>query len=221
MSHTHHLLSVHADVHDQLAADMADKLMDTIFGIVESWNGPQAHALRLALRLTPEGMVQHLGLVCPKDEHHIKAQGSLIKKARTRNGWSQTQFGRQLRKAAERLGRANELPTSDEALIAYISYHENGRRPLSPRLQLVYLEALHCTAADLGFALVEPDTISAWEHAHSGEDLDLALQSALDTALINAPLAVQYRFARMLAKHPTTHTADTPTPQDSNPVVTR
>ena len=45
---------------------------------------------------------------------------------------------------------------------AYISYYENGKRPLSPRLATIYQAAVAASDTELGYAIVDPTTIAGW-----------------------------------------------------------
>jgi transcriptional regulator with XRE-family HTH domain len=88
----------------------------------------------------------------PATPDQLEQQAIGLKEARGRQGWSQTQLAQQLRTAARKLGRVSDLPHSDQALLGYISYYENGRRSVSDRLKPIFREAYGASDTDLGFA---------------------------------------------------------------------
>ncbi len=76
-----------------------------------------------------------------------------LKSARKRRGWSQARLAAALEQAARSLGQLSDLPPAGRpTLIQYISYFENGKRPIPDRLRPIFREALQCTDEDLGFA---------------------------------------------------------------------
>ena len=80
-------------------------------------------------------------------------QAEALKSARKHKGWSQGRLAAALEQAARALGQLSDLPPAGrQTLIQYISYFENGKRPVPERLWPIFREALQCTDEDLGFA---------------------------------------------------------------------
>jgi transcriptional regulator with XRE-family HTH domain len=80
-------------------------------------------------------------------------QAEALKSARKHKGWSQRRLAAALEQAARALGQLSDLPPAGrQTLIQYISYFENGKRPVPDRLWPIFREALQCTDEDLGFA---------------------------------------------------------------------
>jgi transcriptional regulator with XRE-family HTH domain len=81
------------------------------------------------------------------------SQAEALKSARKRKGWSQARLAAALEQAARSLGQLDDLPPAGRpTIIQYISYFENGKRPVPERLWPIFREALQCTDEDLGFA---------------------------------------------------------------------
>ena len=81
------------------------------------------------------------------------SQAGSLKSARKRKGWSQARLAAALEQAARALGQLSDLPPAGrQTLIQYISYFENGKRPVPERLWPIFREALQCAGEDLGFA---------------------------------------------------------------------
>ncbi|MEV4563822.1 helix-turn-helix transcriptional regulator [Nonomuraea sp. NPDC049419] len=168
---------------------------------MDVWTGRRASALRIALRMTREGFARHLGFAPTNTPSTCNAVA--LKETRLAKGWSQTQLLKQLRAAAARLGKSNDLPYRDESLHVYISCFENGRRAIPYRMRPIYLEAFGASDLNLGFVQITEAVVASWE-----DDPDQIphpdLQRVLDSALITAPEVVQVRFALLLVQSPAT-----------------
>ena len=144
---------------------------------------------------TIEGLQDRLDILAARTQADADPHGAAIgqaealKSARKHKGWSQRRLAAALEQAARALGQLSDLPPAGrQTLIQYISYFENGKRPVPERLWPIFREALQCTGEDLGFAeaavsfgAARPPDLPAAHLQSSGSAVISSLQRILAT----------------------------------------
>lgn len=93
-------------------------------------------------------------MLAPND---LENQAQALKSARKRKGWSQSRLAAALEDTARKVNQEKDLPPAGrQTLVQYISYFENGKRPVPDRLKPIFREVFQSTDEDLGFAEAAP-----------------------------------------------------------------
>jgi transcriptional regulator with XRE-family HTH domain len=115
-------------------------------------------------------------------------QAKALKAARIRRGWSQSRLAAALEQAARSLDQVKDLPPGGrQTLVQYISYFENGRRPVPGRLKPILCEAFQADEQELGLTgqagiegQPELPSLSSRHIRSSGLAIVSSLEHALD-----------------------------------------